>query len=425
MGERSMRIAWFTHRYYPCIGGAETYGRAMVKRFVAAGHDVDVFTSNAHDLRYYTDSRRRKVDAAAISEVDGARVHRMAVKHLPLQRYAGRLISYLPRWQTQCQVASYMPIIPGLSRVRGEYDAVFGVGFPFTTFSYAALQTARSAHAPLILTPFLHLSTPGDPVNRTYTRPHQIRLLSEADIVVSPTRLESDVVAGWGIPRDRLMTMPMAIDREDVTGGNGRAYLTKLGLTGKTIVGQLGALDPNKGTPDLIKAINRLNLDRGDPVHLLLAGSATAEFDSFLDGAEWRTKPWLHLLGAIPSSDVPSFYDALDVFAMPSRTDSFGIVYLEAWANGKPVIAANAGGVPEVVTHDENGLLIEFGDVPSLSMSILRLLDDQSFARQLGQAGRARVHNGYTWDNRFTSLIERVRAVIDVRARSKRVAASA
>ena len=44
-----MRIAWFTHRYYPCIGGAENYGRAMVRRFVAAGYDVDVLTSDAHD----------------------------------------------------------------------------------------------------------------------------------------------------------------------------------------------------------------------------------------------------------------------------------------------------------------------------------------------------------------------------------------
>ncbi len=77
-----------------------------------------------------------------------------------MQRYFGRALSYLPHWPTRCLAASYMPILPGLTTVRGAYDAVFGVGFPYTSFSYAALQTARAANAPLLLTPFLHLARP-------------------------------------------------------------------------------------------------------------------------------------------------------------------------------------------------------------------------------------------------------------------------
>jgi glycosyltransferase involved in cell wall biosynthesis len=407
-----MRIAWFTHRYHPCIGGAEAYGRAMVRRYVADGHAVDVFTSDAHDLRYYTDPRRRKVEAPPLSIVDGARVHRLAVKHLPLQRYVGRIVSYAPHWRTQCRVASYMPIIPGLGKVRGAYDAVFGVGFPFTTFSYAALQTARAAGAPLVLTPFLHLSTPGDPVNRTYTRPHQVRLLAEADLVVSPTPLATEAVAGWGIPRDRLMTLPMAIEHEDVTGGDGAGYRSKLGLPSGPVVGQLGALDPNKGTCDLVRAVARLNEVRTESITLLLAGSATPEFEAFLEDGGWRDRSWLRLLGPIAPGEVPDFYDALDVFAMPSRTDSFGIVYLEAWANGKPVVAASAGGVPEVVTHGETGLLVGFGDVRALADSLGRLIEDRNFARRLGEAGRALVRSGYTWDERYRDLASRVERAI-------------
>ena len=417
-----MRIAWFTHRYHPCIGGAEAYGRAMVRRYVGAGHEVDVFTSDAQDLRYYTDPRRRRVDAPAHSVVDGARVHRLAVRHVPLQRYVGRLLSYAPHWPTRCRVASYMPIIPGLGKVRGDYDAVFGVGFPFTTFSFAGLQTARAAGAPLILTPFLHLATPGDPVNRTYTRPHQVRLLAEADLVVSPTPMATEVVAGWGLDRSRLMTLPMAIEHEDVTGGDGRRYRATLGLGGGPVVGQLGALDPNKGTCDLIRAVDRLNHDRSAPITLGLAGAATPEFDAFLDEGDWRNRPWLKLLGPIPPADVPDFYDALDVFAMPSRTDSFGIVFLEAWANGKPVVAAMAGGVPEVVTHGETGLLVPFGDVAALADSVGRVVDDPALARRYGEAGRALVRSGYTWDERFRTLSARVGSMIGTR---RNVAASA
>jgi glycosyltransferase involved in cell wall biosynthesis len=410
-----MRIAWFTHRYHPCVGGAETYGRAMVRRFVAGGHAVEVFTSDAHDLRYYTDARRRKVEAPAESVVDGAVVRRLAVRHIPFQRYIGRLLSYAPHWPTRCRAASYMPIIPGLGKVRGDYDAVFGVGFPFTIFSFAALQTARAAGAPLILTPFLHLSTPGDPVNRTYTRPHQVRLLAEADLVISPTPNATEVVAGWGIPRDRLMTLPMAIEHAEVSGGDGARLRSKLKLAGAPVVGQLGALDPNKGTPALIRAIDRLNRDRSTPITLLLAGSPTPEFESFLDSDTWRDRPWLRLLGPIAANEVPDFYAALDVFAMPSRTDSFGIVYLEAWASGKPVVAAHAGGVPEVVSHGENGLLVPFGDVPALAEALALLVDDRDLARRLGDSGRALVHDGYTWDDRFATLFERVGRAIEAR----------
>ena len=84
-----MRIAWFTHRYHPCVGGAENYGRAMVRRFVAAGHDVDVLTSDAHDLWYFTDQSRRRVDEPARPQVDGARVRRFAVRHLPFSATSG------------------------------------------------------------------------------------------------------------------------------------------------------------------------------------------------------------------------------------------------------------------------------------------------------------------------------------------------
>src|SRR5947209_18938814 len=158
-----MRIAWFTHRYHPCVGGAENYGRAVVRRFVAAGHSVDVVTSDAQDLWYFTDRRRRRVDAPAVSTVDGATVHRHEVRHRPLQRYVGRLLSYVPHWPTRCRSASYMPILRGIERVRGGYDAVFALGFPYTVFSYAARLTPRPAGAPLTLTPFLHLSTSAAP----------------------------------------------------------------------------------------------------------------------------------------------------------------------------------------------------------------------------------------------------------------------
>jgi glycosyltransferase involved in cell wall biosynthesis len=410
-----MKIAWFTHRYHPCIGGAETYGRAMVRRFVAEGHEVDVLTSDAHELSYFIDRSRRRVDAPSESVVDGARVRRFAVRHLPLQRYLGKLLSYTPHWPTRCRVASYMPILPGIERVRGDYDAVFGVGFPFTIFSFAALRTARAVGAPLILTPFLHLATPGDPVNRSYTRPHQVRLLAMADLIVVPTELEAQAITRWGIPRSQILHMPMAIEHAEVTGGDGARFRARYELAGdRALIGQLGALDPNKGSTDLIRALGRLNEGRpeSDLVQLVLAGAPTPDFDAFVGELPGSFSRWLKIVGPLPARDVADFYAAIDVFSMPSRTDSFGIVFLEAWANARPVVAAAAGGVVEVVKHDQNGLLVPFGDVARLAEAIGLLLADRATARRLGDAGHALVTRGYTWDDRFHTLEDRTRELV-------------
>ncbi len=412
-----MRVAWFTHRYWPCVGGAENYGREMVRRFVAHGHRADVFTSDADDLGYFTDRKRRRVDAPGESVEDGARVHRLAVRHIPAQRYVGKALSLVPHWPTRCRAATYLPILPGIERVRGGYDAAFAVGFPFTTFAMGALRTARAAGAPLVLTPFLHLATPGDPVNRRYTRPHQARLLAEADLVVVQTALEADAVAGWGLSREKILTLGMGVDAEAVTGGDRSRWRRELGIPeGRPVVGHLATLDPNKGTVDLVRAVERWNASRpgDDPIHLILAGPASAEFEQFAQGWSESTRRWVSRLGPLRPEGRPDFYAALDVFAMPSRTDSFGIVFLEAWANGLPVVASAAGGVVEVVRDGVDGRLLPFGDVAGLSGAIGTLVQDRALAQRWGEAGRTKVARGYSWDDRFATLL---RGVKDASAR--------
>lgn len=402
-----MKIAWFTHRYHPCHGGSETYGREIVRRFVDRGHEVDVFTSDAEDLWYFNDRRRRRLDAPASEIVDGARVRRFAVRHFPAQRYVGRLLSYVPHWPTRCRWESYMPVIPELGRDHGRYDAVFGLGFPFTVFSYAAYRTARASGAPLVLTPFLHLSTPGDVVNRHYTRPHQVRLLAESDLVVVQTDLERDAVVGWGLPEHQVRRLGMAVHHDHVTGGDRDAFRARLGIRrDEQVVGYLGVSDPNKGTTDLVNAIAQLNASRpaGAPIRLVLGGNASPDFERFLDGLDASFQDWLIRLGPLPAEDVKHFYATLDAFAMPSRTDSFGIVYLEAWANRLPVVAAAAGGVREVVRDEVDGLLVPFGDVEKLAGALARILDAPDLATRLGSAGQHRVSRGYGWDDRFLTL---------------------
>jgi glycosyltransferase involved in cell wall biosynthesis len=410
-----MRIAWFCHRYFPCIGGSESFSREIVRRYADAGNQVDVITSDAYDLWYFTDGRRRRVDGPAESWVDGARVKRFAVRHYPLQRYVTRVLSYAPHWPTRCRTASYMPILPGIEQVRGNYDLVFALGYPYTIFSYAALRTARAANAPLILTPFLHLGTPGDVVNRSYTQPHQVRLLKEAALVIVQTNLERDAVVGWGLPNGLVMKLGMAVRHDEVTGGDRSRFRSGLGIPpSRWVVGQLGANDPNKGTNDLVLAVSRLNATRppDDPIHLVLAGARSPAFDLFVSSLPGDCESWLTILGVLPDEQRADFYAALDTFAMPSRTDSFGIVFLEAWANALPVIGAAAGGVAEVIDHNHTGLLVPFGDAAQLASAIDALASSAQLTKRLGEAGQELVSRGHSWDDKFTALSTRATAVV-------------
>jgi len=94
-------------------------------------------------------------------------------------------------------------------------------------------------------------------------------------------------------------------------------------------------------------------------------------------------------LGDIAQPELAREYNQCDTFCLPSVQEGFGIVFLEAMAAGKPVIAARAAAVPEVVTH---GVLTEPDDEVSLAEAISRLHDDAALRQALGQAGRASVH---------------------------------
>ena len=113
---------------------------------------------------------------------------------------------------------------------------------------------------------------------------------------------------------------------------------------------------------------------------------------------------WIRLLGFVSESERRDLLAACDLLALPSRTESFGLVFMEAWANRKPVIGARAGAIPAVVRDGENGVLVKFGDVNALSGAIETLVRSPETRENMGASGFARVVDESVW-------FERVRAV--------------
>jgi phosphatidylinositol alpha-1,6-mannosyltransferase len=111
----------------------------------------------------------------------------------------------------------------------------------------------------------------------------------------------------------------------------------------------------------------------------------------------------VHLLGHVPSEDLPRWYNACDVFAMPNRdingdTEGFGMVYLEAAACGKPAIAGTAGGTGNAVIEGFTGLRVDGERLEDVAAAMERLLADQEYASNLGRQGYARAIADFSWE---------------------------
>jgi glycosyltransferase involved in cell wall biosynthesis len=135
-----------------------------------------------------------------------------------------------------------------------------------------------------------------------------------------------------------------------------------------------------------------------------------AEFAKFWGKMPASTRNRIHFLGKISDQEKRDLLNAGDIFAMPSRVDSFGIAYLEAWLNGKPVISANAWGVNDLVENGVDGMVVEFGHVPQLAQAIAHLLDHPDQARQMGQRGaeKAQTHFWAGKVRKIESIYERL-----------------
>ena len=111
-------------------------------------------------------------------------------------------------------------------------------------------------------------------------------------------------------------------------------------------------------------------------------------------------------LGFLPSDELERLYGRAAVVACPSHREGFGVVCAEAMAHGRPVVAADVGGLRDLVVHEETGLLVPPRDVVALRAALERLLADPELRRRLGKAGRARIAECFTWQRFEDELLQ-------------------
>jgi 2-deoxystreptamine N-acetyl-D-glucosaminyltransferase/2-deoxystreptamine glucosyltransferase len=151
------------------------------------------------------------------------------------------------------------------------------------------------------------------------------------------------------------------------------------------VIGFLGSLNGSKGIDVLRDAV--LDLNESRPARLVVAGDGPLR-PLLAEAAGSPGAPNISLLGRLPGLDVPRFLSAIDVLVLPSYDEGQPRAVLEGLAMARPVVASAVGGVPELIQHGVNGLLVPPGDRAALVAALRRLLDDEALRARLGQRGR-------------------------------------
>jgi glycogen(starch) synthase len=174
----------------------------------------------------------------------------------------------------------------------------------------------------------------------------------------------------------------------------------------------LGRLVPAKGFDLALKAFASIR-ERFPRARLLVAGDGSARTDLERQAADLGLSGVVKFLGWIPPETVPSLLNMATVVLMPSRHEGLPLVALQAARAGRPIVAARVGGLPEVVRHQQTGLLVDAEDSRALAEAVGCLLDHPEMASQMGRAAHHLAQDVFGWHRCVAAYDEHYRRLVN------------
>jgi len=264
------------------------------------------------------------------------------------------------------------------------------------------LVAARLARLPLVI--YAH----GEEIT-TWRQPAKLRAMAyayrHADRIIANSEFTRSELLALGVAPERITVIHPGVDIQRFRPGLPCEDLRRsLGLTPPDrLVLSVGRLSRRKGFDHLIRAAARLREARRAP-HVAIIG--IGEDRDYLQGVvrECGMEARVHLLGHVAPEDLPRWYNACDAFAMPNReidgdNEGFGMVFLEAAACGKPVVAGRDGGTGSAVLHGITGLRVDGASVEEIARALERLLFAAGDAGVMGWNALERARREFTWES--------------------------
>jgi len=230
--------------------------------------------------------------------------------------------------------------------------------------------------------------------------------MDDAAAVICVSKKEQLLVSSK-YPGKKVLYLENGVHMEYFASGNAKNFRKNYNLTNEKIILNVASFNPQKNQSALIDSFE-LVLQKYPDSKLVLIGTIYDE-DYYYSLLE-KVKNIKDSVIIIPNLDFASetlinAYAASDLFVLPSLYEPFGIVVLEAWAAGKPVICSGVGGLAAFVNDDENGLIFDVNSKEDIAEKILQILDDKDLATKLATAGN-KTAEAYSWQNITAKLIK-------------------
>jgi phosphatidylinositol alpha-1,6-mannosyltransferase len=241
-------------------------------------------------------------------------------------------------------------------------------------------------------------------------------IYARSRLVVAISRFTRDQLVTFGAPEEKVVViLPGAPAVRPPSETRVEHVRHRYVLDSGPIVLAVGRFVRRKGQITLVRALPRI-LSRVPDAHLVLVGQGPRMYEVIQEAYALGVRDHIVLPGRLSDKEVAALYEACTVFALPTGEDAggqvegFGLVFVEAQAYGKPVVAGRSGGVVDAVVDGETGLIVDPGNAEMLADAILRLLEDSALARRLGENGRRRVETELNWTAFTRRLLEALEA---------------
>lgn len=233
------------------------------------------------------------------------------------------------------------------------------------------------------------------------------KVIACSDAILANAEAErSQLIKLYGADPDRIEIVPPGVDHAFFSPGDRRGARHALGLGDEPVVLFVGRVQPLKGLDVAISAL--AELDRPDVTFVVVGGASGLEGERHF--AECRAlvekfglERQVRFTEPQPHHMLSTFYRAADISLVPSRSESFGLVALEAAACGTPVVAADVGGLRTLVQHGETGLRVESRNPADYAAAMRKILEDPSFAERLSTQAATHARS-FTWSTSAAKL---------------------
>lgn len=411
----SLRVAFISVHGDPdaTIGGEEAGGQNVYVRQVGEalarrGWQVDMFSR-------WADPQAPQIVEHAGDRCRTIRLPAGPVAPIPRQEGFGYLAEFLAAWQDFARTQELRYAL-----VHSHYWLSGWVG----------LQLQASLGLPLVCTyhslgAVKYRSVPTVPPIAATRLQTERACLEASRCVVATSPQEREFLRALVSERGHIEVIPCGTDISRFGARSRDRAREHLGFDPTAqIVAYVGRFDPRKGIEVLVRATAHLCQQKGlDRLQVLVGGGSTPGRS---DGderdrleqlvADLGLKERVRFVGRVSDEDLPAYYAAADVCAVPSYYEPFGLVAIEAMASGTPVVASNVGGLQYTVVPEETGLLVPPKDDLALAKAIGRILQEPAWGQRLGTSGRARVEEKFAWDGVARQLDELYRDLLQARS---------